>query len=173
MITEFLISRSIQHVCGSLHNLAPVQHQLRGGQGHEHLPGQCHHRGGGQCWAGLSLHLRGPCQVRDQLDKENSKYNSCSEILFPLRYGDIDFQFDNIGEVLRAGLDIIGDVLLETERLKMAGLVRSLIGTEVQSLVCEEPQDESSPSHGQNDIPHYDRQFVNLLKREGAETRDR
>ena len=111
--------------------------------------------------------------MRDQLNEENCNTNSCREILFPLRYGDIDFQFDNIGEVLRAGLDIIGDVLLETERLKMADLVRSLIGTEVQSLVCEGHLDQSSPSHSQNDIPHYDRKFINLLKREGAETRDR
>lgn len=97
------------------------------------------------------------------------------EILFPLRYGDIDFQFDNIGEVLRAGLDIIGDVLLETERLKMADLVKSLIGSEVQSLVCEEYGDQISHRHelDQDDIPHFDRQFRNLLKREEAVTRDR
>lgn len=57
----------------------------------------------------------------------------------------------------------------------MADLVKSLIRSEVQSLVCEGQEDQISQSQelDQDDIPYFDRQFRNLIKREGATTRDR
>ena len=58
----------------------------------------------------------------------------------------------------------------------MADLVKNLIRSEVQSLVCEENRDQDSHNLKQDDqdeIPHFDRRFINLLQREGADTRDR
>ena len=60
----------------------------------------------------------------------------------------------------------------------MADLVKDLIRSEVKSLVCDEHPDQNSHNLKQDDqdndeIPHFDRRFINLLKREGAETRDR
>ena len=77
--------------------------------------------------------------------------------------------------MLRAGLDIIGDVLLETERLKMTDLVKSLIKTEVESLICEEYRDQFShiDNDDQDNFPTFDRKFISLLKREREQTRDR
>ena len=60
----------------------------------------------------------------------------------------------------------------------MADLVKNLIRSEVQSLVCEENRDQDSHNLKQDDqdsdeIPHFDSRFINLLKREAANTRDR
>ena len=83
-----------------------------------------------------------------------------SAIHFPLEYGDIVFEFDNIGPVIGAALDVVGGVLVETERRKLAALIRSLIGTEVASLVCGAG---AGGGPAGDTLPHYDTTFQQLL----------
>ena len=83
-----------------------------------------------------------------------------SAIHFPLEYGDIVFEFDNIGPVIGAALDVVGGVLVETERRKLADLIRSLIGTEVASLVCGAG---AGGGPAGDTLPHYDTTFQQLL----------
>lgn len=95
-----------------------------------------------------------------------------TSIRFPLHYKNIEFEFDNIGSVLGAALDIIGDVVVENERLKLVSMVQELILTEVPSLVCKEEKFQST--FLENDLPQYDIKYMNILAKEGSNlVRDR
>ena len=78
-----------------------------------------------------------------------------TNIHFPLEYREIQFEFDNIGSVLSTAMDVIGDVVVENERRKLAKLIEDLLQSEVVSIVCQ--LSRKSEMTQVDPYPHYDR----------------
>ena len=97
-----------------------------------------------------------------------------TDIYFPLEYTDIEFEFDNIGEVVGTALDVIGEVIVENERRKLSDIIKNMIETEVPSLVSTIEDDALTELIREDPIPFFDSFFRNILRREKKELiRDR
>ena len=88
-----------------------------------------------------------------------------TEIFFPLEYSKIQFEFDNIGDVIGTVLDVIGDVIVEAQRQKLVTIVKSYIEAEVPSLVTAQ---NYTFIPNKDPIPSYDSFFKYVLRREGS-----
>ena len=88
-----------------------------------------------------------------------------TNINFPMDYSNMEFEFENSGFMLGALLDIIGDVIVVNEKSKLVSIVKNLIKSEVPSLLCEQEMFESTLQ--ENDLPHHDESFMNILNKEG------
>ena len=62
------------------------------------------------------------------------------DIHFPLFYREIQFEFDNIGNVMSTAMDVIGDLMVENERNKLATIIKQNLQSEVPSIVCDVAQ---------------------------------
>ena len=97
-----------------------------------------------------------------------------TDIYFPLEYTDIEFEFDNIGDVVGTALDVIGEVIVENERRKLTDIIKNMIETEVPSLVSTIEDDALTELIREDPIPFFDSFFRNILRREKKELiRDR
>ena len=94
------------------------------------------------------------------------------EISIAWRYGQIQFEFNNIGSVMGTVVDVFGGALIERERLKLLTQIKALIQSEVKTLICQGEisalEDLISPLEvDQYEGPlFYDKNFRDFLQRE-------
>jgi len=86
------------------------------------------------------------------------------DIHFPLFYREIQFEFDNIGNVMSTAMDVIGDLMVENERNKLATIIKQNLQSEVPSIVCDVAQ--KSLIEEPDKIPYFDQIFQNILNKE-------
>ena len=60
-----------------------------------------------------------------------------ASVRIPFRYKNINFNFTNIGTVMGAAVDVFGGALLNRERQNLVVLIKTLIQSEVESLICQ------------------------------------
>jgi len=94
-------------------------------------------------------------------DPENLVVKS---IEFPLDYGDIEFQFDNIGLVLSTVVDHLAKNIVENQKEVLVQLIRDGIKAEVRSLICEEVEGESLMRGRQVYAWQQDRDWADALR---------
>ena len=93
-------------------------------------------------------------------------------IRIPFRYRNINFQFNNIGSVMGTVVEVFGGALIDRERQNLVRLIKKLIQSEVESLICESGiayrDDLSSPLWLNNNYYPViqDREFLYFLRRE-------
>ena len=87
-----------------------------------------------------------------------------TSVHFPLDYSNMEFEFENSGFMLGALLDIIGDVVVNNEKSKLVPFIKTLIQSEVPSLLCEEEMFKSTLF--ENELPNFDQSFMNILNKE-------
>ena len=78
----------------------------------------------------IFINFRGctPQAIEDNVLLENIK--------IPLRYDDIDFEFNNLGSIGNTAMNVIGPTLLQEQEAVLVEEFRKLIQENFNSLIC-------------------------------------
>ena len=76
------------------------------------------------------------CQNKQLLSSEEGGNVMITEIRFPLKYDDVDFKFDGIGDFANTVVNAAGIYFLQTQEELVVGTVRDLVKQNVNSLIC-------------------------------------
>ena len=76
------------------------------------------------------------CRNKQLLSYEEGGNVVITEIRFPLEYDDVDFKFQNLGDMANTVVNAAGIYFLQTQEELLVGAIRSIVKENVNSLIC-------------------------------------
>ena len=76
------------------------------------------------------------CRNRQLLTSEEGGNVVITEIRFPLEYDDVDFKFQNLGDMANTVVNAAGIYFLQTQEELLVKAIRGIVKEKVNSLIC-------------------------------------
>ena len=76
------------------------------------------------------------CRNKQILSSEDGGNVVITEIRFPLKYDDVDFKFEGIGDFANTVVNAAGIYFLQTQEELVVGSIRKAVRENVNSLIC-------------------------------------
>ena len=76
------------------------------------------------------------CRNKELLSAEEGGNVLITEIRFPLKYADVDFKFEGIGDFANTVVNAAGIYFLQTQEELVVGNIRKAVRKNVNSLIC-------------------------------------
>ena len=76
------------------------------------------------------------CRGKQLLSSEEGGNVVITEIRFPLKYADVNFKFENLGDFANTVVNAAGIYFLQTQEELVVGNIRSAVKQNVNSLIC-------------------------------------
>ena len=76
------------------------------------------------------------CRGKQLLSLEEGGNVVITEIRFPLKYDDVNFKFENLGDFANTVVNAAGIYFLQTQEELVVGNIRSAVKQNVNSLIC-------------------------------------
>jgi len=114
----------------------------------------------------LSVDLVTGCQ-----DNQYQESAVVTEIDFPLEYGSVEFDFENLGSVLSVAVDVVGRIVIDSQKEALVAIIKDGIARESPGLICDTWKKMSSsrlPLSSRFHYKHNDHQWNAILSREAG-----
>ena len=76
------------------------------------------------------------CRNKQLLSSEDGGNVVITEIRFPLKYDDVDFKFQNLGDMANTVVNAAGIYFLQTQEELVVGSTREAVKENVNCLIC-------------------------------------
>ena len=76
------------------------------------------------------------CRDKQLLSSDEGGNVVITEIRFPLKYDDVDFKFQNLGDMANTVVNAAGIYFLQTQEELLVGAIRNIVKENVNSLIC-------------------------------------